>query len=554
MSLQENEKSQETAQQNDADSVPSSSATPLESSESAGEAASRKSLAFHLTFFAVLINLFVYALDATTLAVATPAITAELSGTSLESFWASISYLLAVAVTQPLYASLSDVLGRKTCLYVAYVFFAVGSIVFATAHVMGAIIAARILQGLGGGGLDVLSEVVVTDMTTLKERPRYLGLMAIPTALGSVLGPTVGGVFSSLVSWRWLGWINLPLLGISFPLTAVFLQLRQLEHSQLIRLKSLDWCGLLLFTAGTVLFAVPLSWAGNLYPWGSFQTLLPLLIGAAILIVFAIYESKPTAPIMPHRIFRSKTVSATLTGVFLHGASLYSLLQWLPLFYRAVMTKTVLQSAVTLLPASATSVVAAVLGVTVVGMANMGYVWSIRISWALTAAGTGLLILLGTSSSSSMVYGLPVLWGAGIGLLLRLLYLPLQASLVRVDYTGIAIGILLTFRLLGGLVGLSICSTVFSSFFSHAIGAVGELPPWAEQLRNPNAAIAFIPQIKALHLSEGMLLPILHAYLTSIRPIFYIMTGLGGLGFVTSFFTSELTLQRTERGQQRFEG
>jgi hypothetical protein len=172
---------------------------------------------------------------------------------------------------------------------------------------------------------------------------------------------------------------------------------------------------------------------------------------------------------MPHRIFKSKTASATLIGVFLHGLSLYSLLQWLPLLYQSVMAKTVLQSAVALLPTSIVSVVAAVAGVAVVGLANIGYLWSIRISWILTAVGSGVLVLLDTESSVSFSYGLPVIWAAGIGLLLRLLFLPLQASVVRVDDTGVAIGMLLTFRLLGELIGLAICSTTFSSYFSRAI-------------------------------------------------------------------------------------
>jgi hypothetical protein len=476
-----------------------------------------------------------------------------LNGTSLQSFWTSISYLLAVVVTQPLYAALSDVLGRKPCLYAAYALFAAGSIVFALAKSMGAVIAGRVLQGLGGGGLDVLSEIVVTDMTTLQERSLYLGLMAIPTAPGSVLGPTIGGVFSSLVTWRWLGWINLPLLAISFPLTAFFLRLRSLQHSPLSELRRLDWAGMFLFTAGIILFALPLSWAGNLYAWNSFRTLLPLMLGVAILSMFAFYESRPIAPIMPYRIFNSKTASATLIGAFLHGASLYSLLQWLPLLYQAVMAKTVLQSAVSLLPTSATSVAAAVGGVMMVGLANIGYRWSIRISWAITAVGTGLLILLSADSTASVAYGLPVIWGAGIGLLLRLLFLPLQASVVRVDDTGLAIGILLTFRLLGGLVGLSICSTIFSSYLSRSLDSIGSMPASLEHLRDPEAAVAFIPQLRALDLPEATLQPIIHAYLTSIRAIMYAMTGVAGLGFLSSFFISDLTLKKTEMGQQHFE-
>jgi hypothetical protein len=259
-------------------------------------------------------------------------------------------------------------------------------------------------------------------------------------------------------------------------------------------LRRLDWTGVFLFTTGIILFALPMSWAGNLYAWNSFRTLLPLLLGVTILVAFAFYEGKAITPIMPHRSFKSRTASATLIGVFIHGVSLYSLLQWLPLLYQAVMAKTVLQSAVSLLPTSAISVVAAVGGVTVVGLANIGYRWSIRIAWAFTAVGTGLLVFLDADSTASIAYGLPVIWGAGIGLLLRLLFLPLQASVVRIEDTGLAIGTLLTFRLLGGLVGLSICSTIFSSFFSRSLDSIGSLPISLEQLKYPEAAVAFIPQ------------------------------------------------------------
>lgn len=113
-----------------------------------------------------------------------------------------MSYLLAVTIVQPLYVATSDTFGRKAPLLVAFVFFAVGSLVFALARSLPVLIVGRILQGLGGGGLDVLAEVILADMTTLKERASYLGLTAISTALGSVLGPTVGGLFTDFVTVR----------------------------------------------------------------------------------------------------------------------------------------------------------------------------------------------------------------------------------------------------------------------------------------------------------------------------------------------------------------
>lgn len=418
---------------------------------------------------------------------------------------------------------------------------------------MAAIIAGRIIQGLGGGGLDVLGEIIVSDMTTLKERPVYLGIMALPIALGSILGPTVGALFSDFVTWRWIGWINLPLLGVACPLLLFFLRLRSLGSSLEAKMKRLDWGGMSMFAVGCTVFILPLSWADALYPWNSYQTIVPLLLGAALLVVFAVYEAKPEAPVIPHRILRSRTAAVTLCGAFIHGMILFTLLQYIPLFYQAVMLDTRIGSAVSLLPTSIMSVVSAIASVIAIGEAGIGYTYRIWLCWVLATLGTGLLLLLDLNSSSGMRYGIPIVWGAGIGALLRLLHLPMQASVPSVDDTGHAIALLLTFRCLGSLVGLAIGSTIFNSVFGLAIAAVGELPDSLGVLRDPHNAVAFIPMLRTLDLPRDVIVPVLQAYITSMRAIFYAMIGFSGLGLVTSLATEELSLQRTDRGRQRFE-
>lgn len=471
----------------------------------------------------------------------------------MESFWAGIAYFLGLVVSQPLYASVSDIFGRKPPLYVAFALFFAGSLTFALAQSMNAIVAGRVIQGLGGGGLDVLGEIIVADMTTLKERPLYIGIMALPIALGSILGPTIGALFSDLVSWRWIGWINLPLLGISFPILAFSLRLRPLESSFQTKVNRLDWIGMSLFTIGCIAFVLPLSWADALFPWKSVETILPLLLGAIVLVLFAVYERKPKAPVFPYQVFRSRTAAVTLCGAFLHGMALYTLLQYVPLFYQAVLLDGRIESAVTLLPTSIISVVSAMLFVMGVGKGGKGYLPRIWFGWFLTVLGIGLLCLLSPSSSTAMTFGIPIIWGAGIGALLRSLHLPMQASVPSADDTGHAIAIMLTFRCLGGLIGLAICSTVFNSVFAHAITAVGHLPDELAVLRNPPDAIAFIPMLRELNLPADVIAPVLEAYLSAMRAIFYAMLGFSGLGFVISFFTEELSLQKTERGRQQFE-
>ncbi|KAI1137810.1 major facilitator superfamily domain-containing protein [Hypoxylon sp. FL0543] len=418
---------------------------------------------------------------------------------------------------------------------------------------MATIVVARVIQGLGAGGLDVLGEIIVSDMTSLKERPLYLGLMALPISLGSVLGPTVGALFSDFVTWRWIGWINLPLLGISCPLLVFFLRLRSLDSSLEAKVKRLDWGGMSLFAVGCTLFVLPLSWADSLYPWNSYQTIVPLLLGAAVLAGFAVYEAKPEAPVVPYRIFQSRTAMVTLCGGFAHGLALFTLLQYLPLFFQAVKLDSRIGSALTLLPTSFSSILGAIGSVIAIGKGGVEYRVRIWIAWSLAILGTGLLLLLDSSSASSMSYGIPIIWGTGIGALLRLLHIPMQASVPNVDDTGHAIMLLLTFRCLGSLVGLAIGSTVFSSVFGQAIAAVGELPDSLGALRNAHNAVAFIPTLRTLNLPADVITPVVEAYLTSMRAIFYVVIGFSGLGLVTSLFTEELSLQRTDRGRQQFE-
>ncbi|GAB1194117.1 hypothetical protein APSETT444_003358 [Aspergillus pseudonomiae] len=514
----------------------------------------KKSLSFKLAFIGLAASMFVFQLDATALGIALPTIAADLQGESLESFWANLSYTLCGLVMQPVWASISTAFGRKPPLYVCMALFFIGSIVFAVAQNMNTIIVGRVLQGFGGGGIDVLAEVILADMTTLQERAKYLGLMAIPMAIGNIMGPTVGALFATYASWRWIGWINLPFLGIGTPLVFFFLKLRPvpLDESLAKNLNRLDWIGMMLVVIGITIFVLPLSWAGSLFPWASWQTLLPMFLGVAVLVIFAFYEAKPEAPIVPHRLFHSKTANMTLAGGFLHGAVLVSLLQYLPLLYQAVQLETAILAAVSLLPTVIISVVVAAVSMMLVPLFG-GYVWILRLAWIILTLGTGLLALFDVGSSSSMRLGLPILWGMGISLL-RLNLLPIQASVKNVDDTGLAIGQLLTIRMFGGLVGLTISSTIFNSVFATGISSStiqpsGPLAP-LEDVAN---AVSFIEKLRSLDVPSGTLDQVLRIYLKCFQTIFYTMTGLSGLGLVTSLFVDEIDLKSQDLGNQRFE-
>ncbi|KAK1623177.1 major facilitator superfamily domain-containing protein [Colletotrichum phormii] len=302
----------------------------------------RKSFAFKLAFEGLATTLFVFQHTPNDLQVPTLtelySIANDLQGSSLESFWASLSYTLCGLAMQPVWASISDTFGRKPPLYVCIALLFLGSITFAVAQNMKTIIVGRVLQGFGGGGIDVLTQVILADMTTLEERSTYLGLIGIPKAVGNILGPSVGALFATYASWRWIGWVNPPILGIGTPLLFFFLRLRPitLDSTVVSNIERLDWIGMGLVVSGITIFVLPLSWAVSLFPLASWQTLLLMLLGFAVLLAFVFYEARPASPIMPHRLFRSKTANITLAGGFIHGVILVSLLQYLPLIYQAV--------------------------------------------------------------------------------------------------------------------------------------------------------------------------------------------------------------------------
>ncbi|KAF2679795.1 MFS general substrate transporter [Lentithecium fluviatile CBS 122367] len=487
-------------------------AVPVASST--GQETSKKPFGFYMSFLSLVIMCLIVSLDATALAIAIPIMAHELHGTTLEAFWASISFILAVVIVQPIFTSISNVLGRIIPLYTSFLIFIVGSIVFAMAKDMSVLILGRVFQGIGAGGLDVLNEIILADITTLKERPMYIGLLSIPIAGGSILGPIIGGLFAQHAGWRWIGWINLPISALGILLVFFFLKLKAIPQSMREKLLRVDWIGIVLFSIGCTLFALPLPWAGAMYPWASWKTIFPLILGAAILVLFGWYESKPQEPMFPRRIFQTRTATMTLIAAALHGVVAYSFILYTPLFFQAVYFESPLKSAVSILPLSCVSVAFSVIAAVAVEMIRK-YRFLILGSWVFAAVGAGLLALWDQSSSLAVKASFQVILGIGTGTLFSVLMIPIQAC-VHVDDMGIAAGILVSFRLFGGLLGLSMCSTVFTNVFEKKILMAGDLLGDLAALKNAHEAIAFIPVLRELKLPSHLLKAVVEAYQKSL--------------------------------------
>lgn len=478
-------------------------------------------------------------------------ITHDLNGTTLEAFWASLCFLLAVVAVMPIITSLSDVLGRKIPLYASFLIFIIGSIVFAVANSMSILILGRVMQGLGGGGLDVLAEVVLADLTTLKERPLYLALFSIPMAGGAICGPIVGAALAEYASWRWIGWINLPLGATGLLLLFFFLRLKPIETTLADKIARIDWTGMMIFLIGSTLFSLPLSWAGALYPWASYKTLVPFILGLLFLIAFGFYEARPVQPVFPYRIFKSRTATFTLIGSFMHGAVLNGGLLYLLLSFQATFRDTPFRSAIEVLPICVFIVVFSMAGAVSVEVLRKYKLLTIA-SWPCLAVGVGLFALWKPGASDGMKYGPQVLAGIGLGVIFTICTFPMNAS-QHVDDAGLAIGIMVSFRMFGSMTGLAIGSTVFHSVFEHRIAKLGQLSGPFAILHDVREAVAFIPFLREIDRSIPAYDAVVESYRVSFMAVFLALAGMGVVGFISSLFIKELGLESDEVGRQGFE-
>lgn len=333
-----------------------------------------------------------------------------------------------------------------------------------------------------------------------------------------------------------------------------FLRLKPIEGTLIYKIQSLDLTGMGLFTIGCSLFVLPLSWAGALYAWGSWRTIVPLIVGLLVLAVFVFYERRPKNPVLPHRLFGSVTAVTTLLGAFLHGAVIYNLNTYLALSYQAMLLQTPLKSAVTLIPMNIVSLVFIFLYPAAVGHFRR-YLPSMWIAWVSLAVGTGLLYLVDENSSVAVYTGLPSVVAVGYGGLFTVIIIPMQASVPNVDDTGLAVGLLVFVRLLGGLIGLALGATIFSSVFGSHVANLASLPESLEVLRDSSQAVGFIPELRKLQssLPPEDLANILSVFSKSFHVIWLVMVGLAAIGLISSLFTKELTIETEDLGRQHFE-
>ncbi|KAB2583801.1 MFS transporter, partial [Rhodococcus erythropolis] len=251
-----------------------------------------------LVFVGLMITMLLASLDQMIFSTALPTIVGELNGVN-HMVWVTTAYILASTVMMPVYGKLGDLIGRKGLFIGAISIFIVGSVIGGLSHDMTTLIAGRAVQGLGGGGLILLSQAIIADVVPARQRGRYMGAMGGVFALASVAGPLLGGWFTEGIGWRWAFWINIPLGLLAIASAMAFLHLRKPNLGK----PRIDYLGMVLVATAATCLILFTTWGGNTYAWGS-GVIIGLIIGCIVTAVaFVFVEKRADEPVIPMHLF-----------------------------------------------------------------------------------------------------------------------------------------------------------------------------------------------------------------------------------------------------------
>ncbi|EDT40257.1 MDR family MFS transporter [Burkholderia ambifaria] len=479
-----------------------------------------------LLIAALLLVMLLSALDQTIVSTALPTIVGELGGLDQLS-WVVTAYLLSSTVVLPLYGKLGDLYGRKIVLQAAIVLFLAGSALCGIAQDMTQLIVLRALQGLGGGGLMVVTMAAIGDLVPPDRRARYQGMFGGVYGLATIVGPLLGGFLVEHLSWRWIFTINLPLGALALAVIGIVFR----PHTAHVKHR-IDYMGAAFLATALTCVILFTSEGGSLLPWSSPQLWMTLVLGLVALGGFVYEERHAAEPIMPLELFRRRTfVLMSLIG-FVVGIALFGSVTFIPLYLQVVKGSTPSQAGMQLLPMMG--------GMLAMSIASGRLISRFSTYRPFPIAGTliggiamALLSTLSLDTPLHTMYAYMALLGIGLGMVMPVLTLAVQNT-VEFRHMGVATSGATLFRSIGGSLGVA----AFGALFSHGLQArIAQALPAGTEL--PPA----LGPVAVHQLPEAVRTAYLHAFAGSLHVVYLSAAGVIAIAFVLAWFVERAPLR-----------
>ncbi|MER5810665.1 MDR family MFS transporter [Streptomyces sp. NPDC002033] len=442
----------------------------------------------------LMLGMFVAILSSTIVSNALPKIISDLGGTQSSYTWVVTAALLSMTAATPLWGKLSDLFSKKLLVQISLVIYVLGSVVAGLSQNTGTLIACRVVQGIGVGGLSALAQIVMAAMISPRERGRYSGYLGAVFAVGTVGGPLLGGVITDTA---WLGWRWCFYVGVPFAVIALIVLQKTLRLPVVRREVKVDWLGAFLISGAVSLLLIWVTQAGTSYDWLSWQTAAMVGGAVALGLLFLLVESRASDPIIPLRLFRNKTISLASAASLFVGIAMFSGTVFFSQYFQLARGESPSMSGILTIPMIGGLFVSSTVSGQIITKTGRWKAWLVA-GGVLLTAGLGLLGTLRHDTAYWHIAVFMALTGLGLGMMMQNLVLATQNQVAPEDL-GAASSVVTFFRSLGGAVGVSALGAVMANRVTHYVkDGLAELGPKAAAMGHGGTAGGGIPDLDKL--------------------------------------------------------
>ncbi|MER6411684.1 MFS transporter [Streptomyces humidus] len=485
----------------------------------------------------LLLGMFVAILSSTIVSNALPEIIGDLGGGQSAYTWVVTAALLSMTAATPLWGKLSDLYSKKALVQIALVIYVLGSAAAGLSQNAVMLIACRVVQGIGVGGLSALAQIVMAAMISPRERGRYSGYLGATFAVATVGGPLLGGVITDT---SWLGWRWCFYVGVPFAVIALIVLQKTLHLPVVKRDVKVDWSGAFFISAAVSLLLVWVTFAGDKYDWLSWQT--AAMVGGSIVLglIFVLVESKAAEPIIPLRLFRNRTITLSSLASLFVGVAMFTGTVFFSQFFQLARDKSPTMSGVMTIPMIGGLFISSTVSGQFITRTGKWKVWLVS-GGVLVTAGLGLLGTIRYDTDYWKMAVFMALLGLGIGMMMQNLVLSTQNQVAPSDL-GSASSTVTFFRSLGGAVGVSALGAVMAHRITdYAQDGIAGLGPEYASLAGGSSSSSEIPDMDKLPAPLRTVME--SAYGHGIADVFLIAGGLALLAFLITLFIKEVPLR-----------